>query len=330
MIEGQEGVTWEQWVALARACEEHGLDGLFRSDHYLSITRGAKRPDGAAESAKRPDARAQPARPPDGAAESAPRVGSLDAWATISALAAVTKRIRLGTLVSPVTFRPASVLAKNVVTADHVSGGRVELGIGAGWYEAEHEVYGFPFLTAKDRVALLRQQIETIVHQWTDHPDVWPKPVRQPHPPLIVGGGGKPGTVGPAVRWATEYNTTNAGLDDCRERRRALDVACRKAGRAPETLPLSLMATCLVGVDDADLRERVALYLRETGSDQSVVGYLRDDSPDRLVGTLEQVAERLAAYEEAGVSRAMLRPPAHEDVEMIPLLGQLAGPTANA
>ena len=314
MIEGQEGVTWEQWVTLARACEEHGLDGLFRSDHYLSITRGG---------AKRTDARAQPARPPDGAAESAPP-GSLDAWATLSALAAVTEQIRLGTLVSPVTFRRASVLAKNVVTADHVSGGRVELGIGAGWYEAEHNVYGFPFLTPRERVALLREQIETIVRQWTDHPDVWPKPVQQPHPPLIVGGGGKPGTVGPAVRWATEYNTTNAGLEECRERRRALDEACQKAGRDPETLPLSLMATCLVGSDDGAVRERVTLYLRETGGDESVDDYLRDDSPDRLVGTVEQVAERLAAYEEAGVTRAMLRPPTHEDVEMIPLLGELA------
>jgi alkanesulfonate monooxygenase SsuD/methylene tetrahydromethanopterin reductase-like flavin-dependent oxidoreductase (luciferase family) len=242
----------------------------------------------------------------------------------------VTERIRLGTLVSPATFRPASVLAKNVVTADHVSGGRVEVGIGAGWYEAEHEVYGFPFMTARERVALLREQIETIVRQWTEDPDVWPKPIQQPHPPLIVGGAGKPGTVGPAVRWATEYNTTNAGLEDCRERRRALDEACREAGRDPETLPLSRMATCLVGADDADVRERVELYLRETGRDESVDGYLRDDFPDRLVGTTEQVAERLRAYEDAGVTRAMLRPPTHEDVEMIPLLGQLAGATANA
>ena len=116
MIEGQEGVTWEQWLALALAAEAAGLDGLFRSDHYRSIVRG------------------DPA-------------GSLDAWATLAALAARTERIRLGTMVSPVTFRPASVLAKNVVTVDHISNGRVELGIGAGWYEAEHDAYGFPFLT---------------------------------------------------------------------------------------------------------------------------------------------------------------------------------------
>jgi len=320
MIEGQEGVTWEQWVALARACEEHGIEGLFRSDHYLSITRGAKGTD----------ARAKPAHPSDGAAESAPPAGSLDAWATINALGSVTERIRLGTLVSPATFRPASIVAKNVVTADHVSGGRVELGIGAGWFGAEHEVYDFPFLTAKERVALLGRQIETIVHQWTEAPDVWPKPVQQPHPPLIVGGAGKPGTVGPAARWATEYNTTNAGLEDCRERRSALDAACCEAGREPETLPLSLMATCLVGADVADLRERIALYLEEAGKDESVDDYLRDDSPDRLVGTTEQVAERLRAYEDAGVTRAMLRPPTHEDVEMILLLAQLAGATPNA
>ena len=196
MIEGQEGVSFEQWLALAEAAESAGLDGLFRSDHYLSIVRGGD-------------------------------AGSLDAWTTLAALAARTSGLRLGTLVSPVTFRHPAALAKSVVTVDHVSGGRVELGIGAGWYEAEHKVYGFPFLTPRERVALLREQIETIVHQWTDHPDVWPKPVQQPHPPLIVGGGGKPGTVGPAVRWATEYNTTNAGLEECRERRQALDEACQ-------------------------------------------------------------------------------------------------------
>ena len=114
MIEGQEGVTWEQWVALARAAEDAGLDAMFRSDHYLGIARGG-------------DAQA-----------------SLDAWTTIAGLAAVTDTLRLGTLVSPATFRHPSVLAKAVTTADHISGGRVELGMGAGWMQAEHEQYGFP------------------------------------------------------------------------------------------------------------------------------------------------------------------------------------------
>src|SRR5215211_8670075 len=113
MVEGQEGVGWEQWLALATACEEAGLDGLFRSDHYLSIVRGGD-------------------------------AGSLDAWSTLAALAARTERIRLGTMVSPVTFRHASVLAKNAVTVDHVSAGRVELGMGIGWMELEHVSNGFP------------------------------------------------------------------------------------------------------------------------------------------------------------------------------------------
>src|SRR5919201_98200 len=124
MIEGQEGVEWTHWLALARAAEDAGLDGLFRSDHYRSIGRG------------------DPA-------------GSLDAWTT---LAAETTTLRLGTMVSPVTFRPASVLAKSVVTVDHVSGGRVELGIGAGWFEAEHETYGFSFGTARSRLDELDRQ----------------------------------------------------------------------------------------------------------------------------------------------------------------------------
>src|SRR5213593_2771808 len=128
MIEGQEGVTWEQWLALARGAEA-GLEGLFRSDHYLAIVRG-----GAA--------------------------GSLDAWTTLSALAARTERIRLGTLVSPVTFRHPSLLAKMAVTVDHVSGGRVEAGLGAGWYPNDHFVYGFPFADTKGRLEMLAEQLE--------------------------------------------------------------------------------------------------------------------------------------------------------------------------
>jgi alkanesulfonate monooxygenase SsuD/methylene tetrahydromethanopterin reductase-like flavin-dependent oxidoreductase (luciferase family) len=159
MIEGQEGVTWEQWLALARAAEDANLEGLFRSDHYRSIVRG------------------DPA-------------GSLDAWATLAGLAAATTKLRLGTMVSPVTFRRVSVLAKLVTTVDHISNGRVELGIGAGWYASEHEAYGFKFLSTKERLDELDRQLEELTRQWTDAPDIWPKPDQQPHPPIIVGGNG--------------------------------------------------------------------------------------------------------------------------------------------
>ena len=135
MIEGQEGVTWDQWVALARACEASGYEGLFRSDHYLGFDRPGER-------------------------------GALDAWTTIAALGTMTERIRLGTMVSPVTFRHPALLAKSVVTADHASGGRVELGMGAGWFEDEHRAYGFAFPAAGERMAMLAEQIEIVHRLW--------------------------------------------------------------------------------------------------------------------------------------------------------------------
>lgn len=294
MIEGQEGVTWEQWVALAQTAEGAGIEALFRSDHYLGIARERGG-------------------------------GSLDSWTTLAGLAAITERIRLGTLVSPVTFRHASVLAKSVVTVDHISAGRVELGIGAGWFELEHQVYGFPFRTARERVALLREQIETIIRQWTQEEMVLPKPVQKPHPPLIVGGSAKRGTVGPAVRWADEYNTT-AATQACRERRAVLDRACEEAGRDPASLPLSLMRTCIVGSNEADLRERVGRHVEIYEPGRSVEDFLSSVSKDDLIGTVEQVAERLSAYEEAGVSRVMLQHLVHEDVEMVEIVGRELAP----
>jgi alkanesulfonate monooxygenase SsuD/methylene tetrahydromethanopterin reductase-like flavin-dependent oxidoreductase (luciferase family) len=295
MIEGQEGVTWEQWVALAGAAEAAGIEALFRSDHYLGIGRGTD------------------------------SGGALDAWATLAGLAAVTERLRLGTLVSPVTFRPASVLAKSAVTVDHISGGRVELGIGAGWFEPEHSVYGFPFLTAGERVELLAEQLETILRQWTEDERTLPRAVQEPHPHLI-GGSGKRGTVEPAVRWANEYNTTGASPEICRERREALDRACERAGRDPATLPLSLMRTCIVGSDEADLREHVARYLELYEPGSSVERFLSGLDEDALIGTADTVAERLARYERAGVTRVMLQHLVHEDLAMVDVIGRELAP----
>jgi alkanesulfonate monooxygenase SsuD/methylene tetrahydromethanopterin reductase-like flavin-dependent oxidoreductase (luciferase family) len=285
MIEGQEGVTWEQWLALAEAAERAGLEGLFRSDHYRSIGRG------------------EPA-------------GSLDAWTTLAAIAARTERIRLGTMVSPVTFRPASVLAKSVVTVDHVSGGRAELGIGGGWYESEHTAYGFPFGTAGERMDELDRQLAEIHRQWGDDaPEIEPKPV-QHQLPIVVGGTAKPRTVAAAVRYATEYNTPFPTVEQARERRARVDEAARAAGRDP--LVFSMMTGCVVGRDAAEVAQRLADW-RRVGN--------RDDTPP-LCGTLDEVAARLRAYEEAGVERAMLQHLHHEDVEMVAVLGDLADAVA--
>jgi alkanesulfonate monooxygenase SsuD/methylene tetrahydromethanopterin reductase-like flavin-dependent oxidoreductase (luciferase family) len=281
MVEGQEGVTWEQWLALALAAEQAGLGGLFRSDHYRSIVRG------------------EPA-------------GALDAWATLAALAARTERLRLGTMVSPVTFRSSSVLAKNVVTVDHVSGGRVELGIGAGWYEAEHESYGFPFDGLRSRLDELDRQLAEITRQWTAAEDVWPRPVQEPRPPIIVGGRAKPRTVAAAVRYADEYNTIFADVDEARERALVVAAAAREAGRPP--LRFSMMTGCVVGRDAGEVRERLAAWRDVT----------RSEAEPPLCGTVDEVVSRLEDYRGAGVQRVMLQHLVHEDVEVVGLLGDVA------
>jgi alkanesulfonate monooxygenase SsuD/methylene tetrahydromethanopterin reductase-like flavin-dependent oxidoreductase (luciferase family) len=280
MIEGQEGVTWEQWRALAQAAEAAGLEGLFRSDHYRSIGRG------------------DPA-------------GSLDAWATLAGLAAVTTKLRLGTMVSPVTFRRVSVLAKLVTTVDHISNGRAELGIGAGWFEAEHDAYGFTFPSNKERLDELDRQLEELTRQWTEAPDIWPRPAQQPRPPIIVGGSAKPRTVRAAVRFADEYNTVFASVDEARERKRILDEAARDAGRDP--LRFSLMIGCVVGRDEGELEERLEQFRKISSQDAPPIS-----------GTVDRVVAQLREYEQVGVERVMLQHLVHEDVEMVSVLGDVA------
>jgi alkanesulfonate monooxygenase SsuD/methylene tetrahydromethanopterin reductase-like flavin-dependent oxidoreductase (luciferase family) len=205
MVEGQEGVSWEQWVALAEACEEHRIEAMFRSDHYLSQTD--------------------------------PTRTATDAWTLLGGLAARTERLRLGTLVSPVTFRHPAVLAKASATADHVSSGRIEVGIGAGWMVQEHERYGFPFPALDRRLREFAHQVATVDRLLREDPLC----VQRPRPPLIVGGSARSGTTIPAARFADEYNTYGVDPSEAARRRKRVDCACEEVGRDPTTLPFSVM-----------------------------------------------------------------------------------------
>ena len=301
MIEGQEGVTWDDWVALAETCEANGVEAMFRSDHYVS-----------------------------GSDESRP---VLDAWATIAGLAARTTKLHLGTLVSPATFRHPSVLARNAATADEISGGRVTLGIGAGWMEREHEAYGFEFGTARERVARLAEQVD-IVHgllrgdRFTfqgayytleDAPGL-----NRPSLPILIGGSAKPGTTTPAVRFADEYNTFFATDDELRERKRALDKACEQAGRDPSTLRYSLMAPLVVGEDNAAVRESARRIGERFGRDpEQVLARYGEFGP---VGTVDKVVARLQEIEELGYERVMLQHLAHADLDTVALIGRKLAP----
>jgi F420-dependent oxidoreductase-like protein len=303
MIEGQEGVSWDQWVAIAHGCEEHQIPTLFRSDHYMNL-------DGQH-----------------------PERGSLDAWATLNALAAVTTTVRLGTMVSPATFRHPSELAKVVATADHVSGGRVELGLGAGWHEREHEAYGFPFPDTRTRVDVLEEQLQIVLGTWTQAPfsfagehftlkdlDARPKPVQSPRPPLIMGGSAGPRSSALAARYADEYNTPFATLKDIATRKAAVTKACEAAGR--EALPFSLMTGFVVGADEAELRDRAARLGERIGS--SADALLSDPPAGWIFGTTERAAAQLGALRDAGVHRVMCQNLLHDDLDVLALIAQLA------
>jgi alkanesulfonate monooxygenase SsuD/methylene tetrahydromethanopterin reductase-like flavin-dependent oxidoreductase (luciferase family) len=311
MVEGQEGVTWADWRALAAAAEQHGFDGLYTSDHYLSEHPGSGR-------------------------------AGLDAWGAICALAAITSRVRLGTLVSPVTFRHPSVLAKLVATADAVSGGRIDLALGAGWYAAEHRAYGFAFPAPRERAEMLEEQAEIISRSWASAPfshsgrhyaipglDARPKPLQRPR--LIIGGAGGPRSLALAARWADEYNSALPTDAEIVQRRAALRAAFERAGRDPATARLSVMTTVLAGADQDDLARRAALVARFVGDDdRDPVACLERLPATWIVGTPDRIVERLAALAAMGVDRVILEATLHTDLEMIALIGQEVLPAVRA
>jgi alkanesulfonate monooxygenase SsuD/methylene tetrahydromethanopterin reductase-like flavin-dependent oxidoreductase (luciferase family) len=272
MIEGQEGVSWADWQHLAQLAEDGGFDALMRSDHYLSMTD--------------------------------PKRGALDAWGTICALATQTSRIRLGTLVSPVTFRPAAVLAKLVLTADHISGGRIDLGMGTGWFETEHETFNLDLPPMKERFGQLEQQVADVTRYLKDFQ---PEPVGPPR--LILGGQAKKRAAALAATYADEYNVLYQSPDQVREKAKALKAATDAKGREP--LRLSMMTGFAIGTTQQEIDDR-RKQLRDR------FGY--DGNETWLIGTPEQAVDHLKALGEAGLDRVMLQHHLHDDDDAIRLI----------
>ena len=281
--EPQQGASYDQLLRLARSAEDAGYDGFFRSDHYLVMGDGAGLP------------------------------GPTDAWVTLAGLARETTRLRLGTLVTAATFRLPGPLAISVAQVDQMSAGRVELGLGAGWYEAEHTAYGIPFPGVPERFDRLTEQLEILVGLWStpagerfshagkyytvvESPGL-PKPVQRPRPPLIIGGRGARRTPTLAARFAAEFNLPFASVEDTAAQYARVRAACSSAGRDPDELRYSAALVLCCGRDEAEVRRRAEAIGRDPAELRAV----------GVAGTPAECVEVLGRYAEIGAQRIYLQ-----------------------
>ncbi len=294
--EPQQGADYATLLRVAKATEDLGFDAFFRSDHYLTMGDGTGLP------------------------------GPTDAWITLAGLARETSRIRLGTLMTAATFRYPGPLAITVAQVDQMSGGRVELGIGAGWYEAEHTAYGIPFPDLAERFARYEEQLAVITglldtpdggtfsfdgsyYPVTDSPAL-PKPAQRPRPPVIIGGVGARKTPRLAAAYADEYNVPFSGEDDTAAAFGRVREACAAAGRHETSMIYSAAQTVCCGRSAADLDRRAARIgkpldeLRMTG----------------LAGTPDEVVKKIARFEQIGAEHMYLQVMDLQDLEHIELL----------
>ncbi len=281
--EPQQGARYADLLAVAKKAEECGFDAFFRSDHYLKMGSVSGDP------------------------------GPTDAWVTLAGLARETERIRLGTLLTAGTFRLPGPLAIAVAEVDEMSGGRVELGLGAGWYEAEHLAYGIPFPSLKERFERLEEQVEIIAGLWSTPPGetysfdgrhytlsespALPKPFQRPHPPIIIGGHGATRTPTLAARFGSEINVPCGPLGACKAMFERTDEACGRVGRDPATLVRSTAQVLCCGRDEGEIARRAERIGRE-------VAELREHG---LAGTPSELLAKIAAFAEIGVTRVYLQ-----------------------
>ena len=315
MIEGQQGLSYADQLAVALRAESAGFEAFFRSDHYASFPGPSDAP-------------------------------TTDAWTALAGLARETKRIRLGTLVSPVTFRHPGSFVKVVTTVDEMSGGRIEVGVGAGWNEEDHLPLGLRFPDITTRADLMEDQLALLHGLWTE-PDGWsfsghqirveggflrPKPVATEgrprsaggavRPRIIMGGQGSPRGLRLAVRYADEFNLDSSTPEQAREKFAKLDAACRAAGRDPETIVHSVMVGTVIGATDAEVarrREAQLTALGVTGEDSGSWFEARKD--ESIVGTPDEARAMVRRFADAGVERLMLQDLLPRDLEMVDLMG---------
>ncbi|MGD0056224.1 MAG: LLM class F420-dependent oxidoreductase [Acidimicrobiales bacterium] len=294
--EPQQGASYGDILALALAAENEGFDAFFRSDHYLKMGSVIGLP------------------------------GPTDAWTTLAGLARDTSRIRLGTLLTAATFRLPGPLAITVAQVDAMSGGRVELGLGAGWFDDEHVAYGIPFPPVAERFEKLEEQLEIITELWTTEVSATfnfsgkhyslancpalPKPVQSPRPPIIIGGHGPKVTPRLAARFADEFNVPFAPLDDCWTQYERVDTACESIGRDPGSIIRSAALVICCGENDAEVARRASKIGREVD----------ELAKNGLAGTPAQVVEKIQTYGSAGVSRIYLQILDMADLEHISLI----------
>lgn len=295
-VEPQQGATYEQQLTMARLAEELGFDAFFRSDHLVRIGDGDPGP------------------------------GPTDSWATLAALARETDRIRLGTLLTSATFRRPGPLAVTVAQVDAMSGGRVELGLGAGWYDTEHAAYGIPFPPLGERFERLGEQLAIVTGLWATSPGerftfegrhytlrdcpALPRPVQQPHPPIIVGGWGARRTPALAARYASEYNVPFPLLADFGPQIARVRAACEEAGRDPSSMVTSAALVVACGETEADFTRRAGTIGREPGE-------LREHG---LAGTVTEVVDRLRGFGAAGADVVYLQVLDLDDLDHVRLL----------
>jgi len=303
MIEGQQGVRWADWLRLADAAERLGFEGLFRSDHYFSASGVSGR-------------------------------GSTDAWTLLGALAARTERLRIGTLVSPATFREPALLAKAAVTVDEISGGRAELGMGAGWWEEEHTGHGFQFPDTATRFAMLAEQVEVVHGLFTQERftfegrfftlrdvEFLPKPTQRPHLPIVLGGSRVGSTMQRLIgRFADEFNTVGGTPDDVRERFARARRGVTAEGRDPASLVTSMMTWVFVAPTEEAYLEKLERARQLDPTAGPFEAYRADIEKDCIVGTPERAVARLREYADAGVQRMFLNHELYDDLDMLELI----------